>query len=283
MERNNYIKAINKLYVKAVKRIVKRIANNFANTLPEASYQEVVDKVLYVIYLNWDKEFVNEITPSVNKYVNSIYRKYRKDKKPLKGLKKIPKPDFNLSDIRALKYFSDNDNFYLGRFITDDSTTRKITEYIKETYLENGGEIGRSKEYLNKFKNEFAEVLIGEDWKIRRVLDTTVSRMRNIANINYMQQAEVTEYEIVEVMDNRTCGYCQVMNGKKFSVQEQYNRTKNLEFKGDEVKQEFPFITSVFRSPADLKELTAKQLSNVKITAPPYHPACRGRIIAVLD
>lgn len=282
-DEEKYIADIVKKYKSAVSKVVSKIAKNFAETLPEDTYQEVVDKVLYIIYNNWESSFIEKIGPTVEKWTSFLYKKYRKDSSVLSGLEKIPKVSYSLSDYRAIEFFKDSDNFYLGRFITDDSTTRKITEYIKKEYLENGGEIGRSEKMIEKFKENFAGVLDGEDWKIRRVIDTTVSRMRVTGALHYMTQADVTEYEIVEVMDGHTCPYCTQMNGKRFSVADSYSKVENLSFgDGSILKERFPFITSVFKKPEDMGGLNSKELSARGVSMPPYHPSCRGTIVAVL-
>lgn len=282
-DEEKYIAEITKKYKSAVSKVVSKIAKNFAETLPEDTYQEVVEKVLYIIYSNWKASFIDKIDSTVKKWTKFLYKKYRKDSSVLAGLEKIPKVSYSLSDYRAIEFFKDSDNFYLGRFITDESTTRKITEYIKKEYLENGGEIGRSDKMIEKFKENFAGVLDGEDWKIRRVLDTTVSRMRVTGALHYMEQAEVTEYEIVEVMDSHTCAFCTHMNGKRFSVAESYSKVENLNFgDGSILKEQFPFVTSVFKKPEDMDGLSASELSARGISMPPYHPSCRGTIVAVL-
>lgn len=282
-DEEKYISEITTKYKNAVRKVLTKIVQNFKDTLPESTYQEVVDKVLYVIYSNWEAEFINKINSTVQKWTKFLYKKYRKDSSIFGDMENIPKVSYSLSDYRAIEFFKDSDTFYLGRFITDESTTRKITEYIKKEYLENGGEIGRSQEMLDKFKENFGDVLDGEDWKIRRVLDTTVSRMRVTGALHYMEQAEVTEYEIVEVMDSHTCEFCKHMNGKRFSVADSYSKVENLDFgDGSILREQFPFVTSVFKKAEDMDGLSAKELAAKGISMPPYHPSCRGTIVAVL-
>lgn len=282
-DEEKYIAEITKRYKDAVRKVATKIVKTFASTLPESTYQEVVDKVLYIIYNNWESSFIEKIDPTIRKWTKFLYQKYRKDKSVLSGLKNIPKVSYSLSDYRAIEFFKDSDNFYLGRFITDESTTRKITAYIKKEYLENGGEIGRSDAMLKKFKENFEGVLDGEDWKIRRVIDTTVSRMRVTGALHYMAQAEVTEYEIVEVMDSHTCEYCKHMNGKKFSVAESFSKVEDMDFgDGSILRERFPFVTSVFKKPEEMDGLSASELSAKGVSMPPYHPSCRGTIVAVL-
>lgn len=281
MKDKEYIAAITKQYKKSIRIILDKIAYNFASTLPEATYQEVVDKVLYIMYRNWKGDYIDKIAPTVDKWTQHLYRRYRSDKGVLGAMVKPPKVNYSLSDFRAMAYFKDSDNFYLGRFITDQSTTKKITQYIKKEYLEQGGEIGRSPEMIQKFKDNFGDVLDGEDWKIRRVIDTTVSRMRTTGAVHYMVQAGVEEYEVVEAMDSLTCGYCSEMNGKTFSISRTYERVENLDFgDGSGMRNEFPFATSVFKNPEDMQGMTPLELQQAGLDMPPYHPACRGTIVA---
>lgn len=282
--RRGYLSSIRNKFTNAVRRIGGKLIDNFSNSFPVISYQEIVDKALYVLFGNWNNDFITEIEPDVRDYTQGIYRRYRYDKGIFSNVDlPIAQVSFTLSDIRAIEYFRQSDMFYLGRFITDDDTIRRVTEFIRNEYLENGSPIGKSPEQISKFREAFEGVLEGEDWKIRRIIDTTVSRMRVTANLHYMKQAGVNEFEVLEVMDELTCPYCRAMNGKIFGVDEVYSKVENMNFEsGASVKREFPFITSVFNNADRLDGLTSQQLFNMNITVPPYHPHCRGTLSAVL-
>src|SRR5690606_34172565 len=133
-----------------------------------------------------------------------------------------------LKDIRTMDYFKNSDKLYLGKFITDDDTKKRITAFIKEQYLENGVPLGNNTEVLEAFKKQFEGVLEGESWKIVNVLSTTVNKMRNYAALNYMEQAGVEKFEVRGVPDRLQCGYCASMQGRQFTLSKAMGKMNSM-------------------------------------------------------
>src|SRR5690606_6364044 len=146
-----------------------------------ATEDQVRDVIIYNIYKNWGDSFTRPQKSVVDKFIKTLYRSLRKDKSLLTGVANIPEGTFSALDLRAIEYFRRSDSMYLGKFITDPDLKKKITSYIKENYLEGTIPIGRNAEGIAKFKKEFGDLLQGQDWKIRMIIDTTVNKMRNTA------------------------------------------------------------------------------------------------------
>jgi hypothetical protein len=183
--------------------------------------------------------------------------------------------------MRALNFFRQIDQLYLGRFITDTDTRRRITNWLKEEYLAGTMPIGRGSEGIAVFKAKFETRLNDEDWKIRRVIDTSVNRMRNTGSIMYMEQAQIKAYQIQGVPDDLQCDWCRAVQGKTFTVQAAVQR--QLQIFGappDALPNLSPFLTSA--APAsDISQKTGTELQAMGFDMPPFHPHCRDTIIAV--
>ena len=278
-----YEAAVQRQYKQFTKKAADDLVKSLVASFPEADVQRVVDKALYIVFRNFKSDFATKIKGTISKYVNDIYKGYRADKTPLRSIPSIPAPTFGMPDHRAVQFFQTSDNFYLGKFITDDDTKKRITEYIKKEYIEQGASIGKSPTEINAFKMAFNGVLNGEDWKIRRVIDTTVNRMRNVGAVQYMRQAGVTTFEVIGAMDNVTCSYCEAMQGQQFDVEAAAGKYDALSFSTDTLPDQFPFLTAIGKDADAIGKMSSDELQAAGIDLPPYHPACRDSIIAVLE
>lgn len=279
---NKYGRDIQANFDKAVKKVVNAVGKELIKFKTGASLQEVQDSVLYTIYKTWRPEFTEKNRKYINKWVQDSYKTFRGDKTIFPSGVNIPKVTFNLKDLRTIEYYKKSDSLYLGKFITDEDTKIRITEYIKKQYLDESLPIG-GKEVAAEFKATFGETLLKENYKINRIISTTVNKMRNTASVNYMQEAEIEKFQIVGLGDRLQCAYCAELNGKQFSVSSSVTQTSSLsESDPAEVKEKTPFATSIFKNAEEMKSYTPDQLQDKGISTPPFHPSCRCSVIAVL-
>lgn len=281
-------------YKKAIDQASVRIGNILLSMSENSAEQEVVDAVIGSLFSNWASDFSDEQRQITEKWVEEAYRFFRTDASILEGIAADELPDFvfNTLDFRALDFYKQSDSHFLGRFITDPDTKRKMTEYIKDKYLNGDTPIGRNSGAMKQFREEFADVLKDEDWKVERIIATTVNRMRNTAAINMMDEAEVEMYEIRGVNDSKQCDWCSGMQGKRFSVAKERGRlSAALATDPRVVADTTPFLTSVFKresgeSDAQLRErirnTDARDFEDRGVAPPPYHPFCRDVVLAVL-
>lgn len=286
----SYFNEIHKLFLATNEKARKAIRDRMEK-LDQNAPVESVQRDLYVEYLKvWESNFASQLQTPVSNNINAVYDHFRKDKKvfPRTGGSsnsfaegdEIPAAVFDLSDVRAIEFMEQVDELYLGKIPTDADTRARINKYIVDNYLRDGMPIGKDKAALDKFANEFRDVLNLEGWKIRRIIDTSVIRMRSYGHINYLNQAQVEEYEIIEMLDQLTCEYCQHVDGFKFSVAEAHSRiSKEISGGPEGLFQTSPFATSL--KIADFKALDSSALSAQGIMKPPFHPHCRGRIVGL--
>lgn len=292
----DYNGEVKTIFDRSVKRAASNAINKVAKT-PGVMTQDRFSNIVRIELLaTWAQEFIPDIKPIVKMNVNEMYRTWRSDKKPFEKVKSksssnsfdlqsfldgVPEATFDLLDYRAIDFFENNDNIYLGKFITDADTQERVKEFIDDWYLKNSAPIGNNPELIALFETEFADVLNLDSYKIRRVLDTTVNKVRNYGNVAYLNQAQVENYEIVEVMDQKTCKWCATMNGKEFSVEKNVELIKNVtSLEPQKGVTLTPFATSVAID--EFEKLTSAQLQAKGISLPAFHPHCRGRIVAVV-
>jgi len=291
---NKYFNDTVQNYRRAIVKVSKIVANLFKNYGEATGIDRIKEDVYLAILRNWEDQFIAKQNTTSADNIEKIYSYFRKDKKVF-GNKThfskqagqfaegdpIPEATFDLLDFRTIDYLSDSDSLYLGKFITDESTKKKIEKYLEEKYIAGDLPLGNDPKVLNKFQNEFEKVLNLETWKIRRVIDTTVNNARNDANVMYMNQANIEKYEIIEIVDQLTCDWCAYMNGMEFSINNAVSKIQNKVDVGPEnVSLISPFATSI--PIEDFKKLSDAEIQGKNITTPSYHPSCRGRTVAVI-
>jgi hypothetical protein len=284
-----YFIALNKQYVKYCSVVAETLASRISKMKSDVTIDAIQKEAYLVMLTRWEENFSKPIKPTIKANVTSVYNHYRCDKSifPKKGTSShgrsfdmdVADAVLDLDDYRAIQYMEKSDRMYLGKFITDKDTKKSVYSYLQTQYLDGYMPIGENKGALNAFADNFKDELSLEAWKIRRVVDTTMNKVRNFGNINMLSQNEIDNFEVVEIMDELTCAYCETMDGKVFSVSVAKEKIDN-ETAGDpdDVGSVSPFLTS--EKLADVKSMTAEQLQDEGYDTPPYHCNCRGRVIA---
>lgn len=269
-------------YRRGVATSTNTIASALLKMPASATEQEVIDRVVFLLYKDWGKNFTNRQKAVIEKYVGSIYKEFRKDKSIFQGTSaRVPDPTFGARDERTIRHFENSDELYLGRFITDEDTRKKVTNFIKQQYIAGDTPIGNNKKGLADFKRRFKGTLNGEDRKIRRVIETTANKMRNYAAVAYMEQAEVTRFEVRGVNDDRQCPWCKSIQGKTFEVSSAITTINNeVNASVTSVKALKPFLVSG-PTPDEVSRMSGQDLQRLGFDAPPYHPHCRDVVIAI--
>lgn len=273
-------------YDKAIDKRIRAVERGFENLGENPTLQTVIDNVIFNLLQNWDRDFIRPQDKITGQSVNFIYRSFRADDSIFgKDFGDVAKSVFSIIDQRVIDYFKDSDSYYLGKFITDPDTIKRISRFIDEQHIGENLPIGSNKDpkSLEAFRESFKGVLINEDWKITRILATTVNRLRNQAAVNYLNQAEVEEFEIRGINDRLQCPFCKAMQGRRFKVSTTVQRIEeNAKSDPRIVGIDSPFISTVYPNVEDVEEASNEQLQSDRIDLPPYHPHCRDRIIAVL-
>ena len=277
---DDYLSESESLYNKAIESATRDVMAAIASLNDGASIEQVESLVMYHLYSRWENRYVYAQKEIVQKFIHNLYTYYRSDTAPFGDMKNVVKPSFSLIDIRAMKYYQQSDDFYLGKFITDKDTRKNITAWIKEKYLADSVPIGRGSVGIDLFANEFQGVLEGQAYKIRRVIDTTVTRMRATAAVSYIDQAEIKTFRIQTIRDSLQCRTCAALQGAVFSVQKEMSKIEKMtQGSVQDVPELSPFATSLL-TPEEITKKTWVEVQSAGIAAPPYHCHCRCTVVA---
>ncbi|RUP42335.1 MAG: hypothetical protein EKK63_01780 [Acinetobacter sp.] len=287
---DGYASEVETIFNDAVKKSSSRAAAKLSNMKADSTLEEVQGAVYLAVISKWEGDFISPVSQSVRGKIESIYTYHRKDKKVFGSDavkqsnsfakdKTYPEAILSLKDYRTIDFMEEHDMLYLGKFITDDSTKKRIYNYIEEKYIQEGLPIGNSGKALDEFQKEFAKVLKIDRYKIRRIIDTSVIKLKTFGNLRYLAQAEIEKYEIIELEDQLTCDYCKTMNGYTFIVSEGVDKIDaEIDAGADNISTVSPFATTI--KLAEFKLMSKETLVKKGIMKPPFHCHCRGRIVA---
>lgn len=288
----NYFNSINNQFKKALEKITPKWKKKW-ETYDSSTQVDTIQRDFYMILLQyWEPYFSSQIIDDIKLNINKIYTNFRKDKDIFSADGKSfdtmvkgesffdpPEPVFDLTDFRTIEFMEQFDEMYLGKFITDTDTQKRFYRFLQDEYAGGKMPIGKGGQDVNDWMKGFTNELELEAWKIRRIIDTSVSKVRNFANVNYMKQAQVDEYEIIEVEDKLTCDYCMHMAGQTFKVtQATQQLDKEINSGPRSIAGTSPFVTAL--KVADFKLLSKEELAARGYLVPPFHPHCRGRLVA---
>jgi len=280
---DEYVKKVKKAYKASITEALSAFETSLLAIGVALGVDELIDKVLYHLADSFQSSYSERLKNIVPKYIDKGYKKFRLDSS-IFGTKAVGEAVLEMPDFRALAYFKTSDELYLGKFITDADTRQRLTDFIKETYLRDGEAISHNPQAIARFRASLKTQLLAEDWKVNRVIATTVNKMRNYAAVNYMAQAEVKWFEIRGVNDRKQCDYCKNMQGRRFLVTDVAAKIDKIVGDSPEfVADDSPFVTSVFKTPNDMKGLTDSEMFDRGIHAPPFHPNCRDLVVPIIE
>lgn len=195
---------------------------------------------------------------------------------------------FDAEDRDAIDYLGKVDSLAVSKYLSNSPARQKqITNYLRQAYLEDGLGIGTDPYAFNKFRQEFPELLdqLGEHAS-RVIVDANVQRARNWGSLITFDKESITEYRYQATGDSRTCQWCHSLNGRVFKVRKDVEHIQKLIATGQEdISQAGKFMRNRFDGPDGYERLKASSEEEIQltgITAPPIHPSCRCRTVAVI-
>lgn len=132
-------------------------------------------------------------------------------------------------------------------------------------------------ETVKRYVRSFTSFKEGGDTSLMVTSGLHTSRL---ATWGFTAEAEVrgiSTYKLVAVLDGRTSAFCQMINGKTFSVKDaRASIVKILDIEDpNEVKTLQPFPNQSKASMENFSSLTPEQLVEQNLHIPPFHPGCR--------
>ncbi len=180
-------------------------------------------------------------------------------------------------DRRVMDFMRRIDRFYLSKYIFNESTESTILDFLKKEFIENGEGIfdRTSAEMLERFiqlAGDTLEPLSG--FEAKRIITTSVQRMRSWANIFQMEDAG---FEYAQVWNpSPVAEICIYMSGRLIPVSTAAQAVSKLASQSPE------------QFAAGLKPITPARIQAQGVASavaagegfPPYHPNCKTRLIA---
>jgi len=282
---------INRAKAKGIREAMKLAARLAQNEVPPSFFASAVAAELGDRF--FDSLSRKEVVDKLTTWAKADYLEYRKtpikDIFPGKALVGYPalknwrlpiRPHLALVDQRTMEFLAESDHVYLGKYIKAPDTQERMVRFLEQEYIQGGKALGRNPKAISAFRNRFVETVNLEDWKVRRIIDTSVSNTRNYAHVRSFQQCQVTEYEIAGPTDRLTCDHCADMVGRVFRVEKTVEKLDSLIAAGpQETPNLSPFLSGRL-SPETQKGMSDEQLQEAGFDIPPYHCHCRHRIVA---
>jgi hypothetical protein len=158
-----------------------------------------------------------DIGKVVEMAMEPIYRYYRvTDKTAWGGASPAVAFTFDSVDRATLAAMNRIDTAYLSRYIQNQDMQAPVMKFLKDQYTEKGeGLFGRgSADGITQFRQQFGDELAGlEDWQVRRILDTSVTRMRSYADVRQAVEAGV-DMKVYVTRGERACDICRPKHGQ---------------------------------------------------------------------
>lgn len=182
------------------------------------------------------------------------------------------KPKLTLIDEEARQWLANNTVYWVGNYY-ESQLGETIAETVRHLAIEQG--LGRE-EVGKQLKNILGDQFKKSDTYWRGLAATAIERGRNFGGVQSMVEAQVEEYEILAVMDERTSPICRFMNGKVFRVEHAVAlRDAVINAKSPEdIKKIHPW-----RQLKEVQGWDTKKLASGGMALPPYHYFCRTTYI----
>jgi len=213
---------------------------------------------------------------AVQKSVEATYEYYRiKDRLLAKG--RLP-VRFTDPDYRGMRFLRDLDDFHFSKFLEKDAPKKQMMKFLEKEYLEKGHEDLDG--FTRRFGQHFRNV---SRTSTKRVVDTSVSRIRNHGHIRQLAQQRIGTAEVSEVMDRITCDTCRALDGKTFPVRMASEKINELSELSAEkyAKRVFDLAPEGWKQdPAGYaSENSLETFILNDMVGPPWHSNCRGRLV----
>ncbi|MDR3279161.1 MAG: hypothetical protein LBT23_01500 [Synergistaceae bacterium] len=187
----------------------------------------------------------------------------------------------SLIDYRAIDYLSRNNCFWLGKHYGDHIggsigalTQKALREGIGRRALAvelkralGGGGEGETSSAADNDLDDY------KYWDV--VSSSALVRARSFGMISGMEEAGITEFEVLAMGDERMCDICGEMSGRVFSVRDADNLSKRVVgiSTPDEFKKAMPWQS---KPPVGI---SGKKLMDDGQSVPPFHGRCRCIIV----
>jgi len=210
------------------------------------------------------------LSDTINNNLQKIYTYYRLSDTSLWGDAPPVKTSLEMPDKRAQEFLTRMDDIFFSEYVQNEPFKKELTEFLRDEVMEKGFQATDA--VIERFGTAWAD---GSELQVRRIVDTSVTRVRTFAHIRQMRQAGIKELEIIEIMDRITCGLCREADGKIIRVAIADEIVENaLALSPEQFKSQY--ITGI-ATQREMMSMDIEDLTREGKGLPPLHPNCRGR------
>lgn len=138
--------------------------------------------------------------------------------------------------------------------------------------------------FKNELSAKFQQAMMGNlNALVSISANLTISRVITYGFLIEASANGIVEFEVSEILDERTCPVCELMNGQNFAVERALARTAEIITVTDpaELRSKAPWPKQDAASLEELRALDSEDLQTMGFDTPPYHPFCRGIVVEV--
>ena len=155
-----------------------------------------------------------------------------------------PIDERQLSKVISKPWHPDGSNFSANIWNDRSGMIHDLHKQLSQTLIQGKSPNGLIKYIAEKYgKNDADGRMSGAKFRAARLVNTESSYFSNLAQKDVYNELDVEKYQILEALDSLTCPECGALDGKVFEMSE----------------------------------------FEVSVTAPPFHPMCRGTTIPYFD
>jgi len=264
-----YTSKVSDVYYEMADYVSEEVYKKLKKEKANQALDEVEYFIMSEIVLGFREKFAGKANDLVLAFIPLMYASLKDTK--IKGNKSWVED----SDSDFVNYFVKSDVHYLSSIISDVDTVTRLTDFIATAYAAGAIPNELSDASFEDFKVTLRNTIEAEEWKINRILNTTINRLRNTAKLKAFNQLGIKEYFIKGVSGPKQCSYCKAMQGKKFSVVTAIATLgKVINTAPERVSSVTPFINTVFTSADQISAVDIRTLENLGLNLPPFHTHC---------
>jgi SPP1 gp7 family putative phage head morphogenesis protein len=254
----------------------------------------------------------DDVEADINKMVSAVYSGARST---TRSRLKLPATSLSRADADNVQRLADKGKFWVGNSY-DAQTSQDIARITTQAINEGLG----TTETAQLLRETLGERFAATDRYWSLIAGSSLEKSRTLGHLSTFQQARITSYEIVAIIDARTSEICQMMDGKVFKIQNGLERVDSyLEADNpNTAKQSWPWVSfdteaarrgqdALFTKnpwtgarsympgsqfspapndswvPSEGAEVGIDTLTGLAVTLPPFHGNCRTTFIATQE
>lgn len=246
--------------------------SDMMGAIPEELTEEAVAYIRDMLADALGPDFANseKVKNLLESYIREAYLNGKKGIKAVVPNTPAELGKMNVFDSNAVRILNKHNCFWLGEHYGKDIGP-KIAELTAKAVRE-----GTGRKQLAKDLKEALGGQAGGNYKYWDVAaSAALVRSRSFGCISGMSEAEISEYEILAMGDERMCATCGNMNGRVFSVSQAMDKIKSVL----DIEDPEEFKNAMPWGGFDPKSSNDKLMSQGR-AVPPFHGRCRCVIVA---